>query len=161
MPDIVSYAGDKRLFQDWQLLRVMIRREYTPVSHYVTRPGLIVWGGFETYVSSVAKPRLPGVFVPAVSSHLEQLTNDVRIEQAVGSFGESELCALLAAMLDEQCMGTSGNLEHTGRINLFYAPLGVVGVRRIRDADSWGIAVYKRNDGNWYPGVRVFAPQAK
>lgn len=127
--------------------------------YFKTRPGLYVFSDFPERILSKAEPVEAGTEYKIVSYKTVIDAKDELIESALPEkhlFSESEVCAIIADLINKQPKGEDGVLLNDGYWNLFYTPAFVVGVHWYGDA--WRVYAWNRVDGAWSSGSRVFSP---
>jgi hypothetical protein len=135
---------------------------HTPWTHYQTRSGLHVWGDFAERIVAEAMPIAAGTGYRLATSDLIRRAADEEIEAELPKyhvFDESAICAIVANLISKQPKGRIGDLEHTGKVNLLYAPTCAVHVYWNAEDGSWRVGTWDRGDSQgWAAGARVFFP---
>lgn len=124
---------------------------------FKSREGLWVSGSFKERILNQAKDA--GVDMTLTSFKLIKDSTDEQIEAALPEkhiFTESEVCAVIAALIEGQPKGEKGILLNDGWYNLFYTE-GCV-VRVDWSVDEWNVNTWDRDGGTWSAGFRVFSP---
>lgn len=132
-----------------------------PGAYFNTRTGLYVWDNFRERV-------LPGVGVTKKGNSfkltnydLVQGSSDEAIEASLPKkhlFSNSDVCAIVATLIDSQKNGEPGPMITTGYTNLFYTDQCVVYVRWSAGDRGWHVDAWRRGDVRWLAGRRVFSP---
>lgn len=134
---------------------------HNPDAYYRNRSGLYVWDDFRSRVVTKAKPVEKGMAIDAEVYELGRDATDKEIEDALPKnhlFDESTLCAIVAELVDKQPGGKAGDLENTGRVNLFYTSSCVVFVYWSASVAGWYVSTWHRDGRRWRAGRRVFSP---
>jgi hypothetical protein len=135
-----------------------------PDTYFRTRSGLWVSDDFRSRIGAKAKGF--GADTPFIIN-INEISQegggatDKEIEGALPAkylLDESEICAIIETMISEQSGGKEGNLEHTGKANLFYTSSCVVGVLWGADVVEWDVLTWDRDGDRWDAGGRVFFP---
>lgn len=138
-------------------IKVVIPPTYDPKEFFKNRDGLYVWSSFSDTVLKKAKSAT--VSPLSISSHdLLKTSYDKDIEVELPKdhiFSETNVCAIIAGLIEKQPKGKEGTLLSNGYANIFYTKSRVVGVHWYDggwDVVDWG----REND--WGSGYRVFSP---
>ena len=137
-----------------------LSQPHDPDAFYRTRSGLYVWKDFRDRIVANAKLVPTGTTYQLAVFELKVWDTDEQIEAVLPEhhlFNESALCAIVAEMVLNQRNGEPGDLEHTGRANLFYTACCIVSVHWSADYREWNVYTWKRV-GGWHAGRRVFSP---
>lgn len=134
--------------------------KFNPSAFFKTRPGLYVWSSFSERVLAKAKSTVKSKSFSVDSYKLLKYSTDAEIESDLSekhTFTETEVCALIAALIQQQPKGEEGVLDSKRyNWNLFYTPTFVVVV--CWRGDGWGVDGWRRDDDGWSDGRRVFSP---
>lgn len=133
-------------------------KEFDPQEFFKNGDGLYVYSDFKERILSKAE-KVPSLEKALTSYALTKNANDAAIESDLPKdhfFSESEVCAIVADLIDKQPKGEEGVLLNNGYANLFYTPSFVVGVRW--DGAEWGVYTWHRDAYGWDANDRVFAP---
>lgn len=131
-----------------------------PKEFYQDREGLFVFTSFKERVADKAEKVSPNEF-PISSFNLAQSANDEEIEKALPAehlFSESEVCAVIATLIEKQPKGEEGTLLNDGSWNLFYTKDCVVSVDWYSFSGEWYVYAWDRDDYAWRQDYRVFSP---
>lgn len=107
----------------------------------------------------LAKPTDAGASFVVSSFRLRDTLDDEAIEFALPTqhlFGETELSAVVAGLIDLQPNAESGKLCNDGSDNLFYADPGVIDVYAATD-QRWWVHSWPRGKNKWPAGSQVFS----
>lgn len=140
---------------------ITITKTYTPAEFFKNRKGLYIWSGFSNNIVEKAKPIEFGAEFKLSSSDLIERATDEEIELFLPKehiFSESEICAIVAELIENQPNGEEGTLTNTGYANLFYTSSRVVSVDWRADFGLWHVSDWRRDDVSWDEGTRVFSP---
>ena len=142
---------------------VVLAEPHDPDPYYRTRSGLWVLGDYRNRIVSKAKPLATGTTFAVDISEIgaENGATDKEIEGALPKqhlFDESAICAIVASMITKQMGGTVGDLENTGKVNLFYTLSCVVRVVWGAGSAEWNVYTWYRDGRRWRAGRRVFSP---
>lgn len=137
---------------------VEVPKGYQPKEFLKDREGLYVWNSFidnilENTTSTVQKS------FKISSFSLKKSATDEEIEDGLPKkhlFSETEVCAIIAGLIEKQPKGEDGPLQNNGYWNLFYTKSRVVGV--YWDGDRWLVRDWYRDDDAWHEDKRVFSP---
>ena len=128
-----------------------------PKEFFKDRKGLYVWSSFEENILTKAESSDPKEF-KLNSFTLLTRASDEKIEKALGDnhmFSETDVCAILASLIEKQPNGEEGILLNTGYANLFYTSDRVVGVRW--RGGGWFVGGWRRRGYAWHGVGRVFS----
>ena len=131
-----------------------------PDTYYRDRPGLYVWDDYRSRVVAKARRATVGTPFNIGSADLLKAATDEEIEAALPVnhlFDESEICAIVEAMIAAQSNGEAGELLNNGCANLFYLSSCVVGVGWYSGGRYWYVDTWRRDDRGWGAGYRVFS----
>ncbi len=131
-----------------------------PKEFYQDRKGLFVFSSFKERVADKAEKVSSNEF-PISSFDLAKSASDEEIEKALPAehlFSESDVCAVIAALIEKQPEGEKGALLNDGNWNLFYTKNCVVSVLWRSFRGGWGVRAWGRRGGDWGRGRRVFSP---
>lgn len=134
--------------------------EFNPEDFFKTRDGLYIWSGFNEILKKAEKV-LAGTEFHVSSLKLVEDANDATIESTLPSqhiFSESDVCAVIAELVQTQSKGEDGLLLNNGYANIFYTPTLVVDVSWSGFSGSWGVGAWSRRGHSWFGGYRVFSP---
>jgi hypothetical protein len=144
-------------------ITVALTNPHDPGAFYQTRAGLYVHRDFRDRIVRQARPTQSASPVTLKRFVLDRDALDRDIEAELGPnhlhlFTTSELCWIVAEMIGKQEDGTAGDLDNTGKANLFYTPSWVVSVywsARGREwhVRTWGLDVYHA----WDAGDSAFS----
>lgn len=126
---------------------------------FKSRKGLWVSSDFKTRILEKAAEK--GIDMPVASYKLVKDATDEEIEAALPKkhiFSESEVCTVIAGLIENQPKGEKGILLNDGWYNLFYTPSFVVLVRWRSDDGEWRVCAWGRVGGDWGADCRVFYP---
>lgn len=135
--------------------------KFSPKEDFVTHEGVYVSAGFRSRVLEDAEAVEAGHAYVIASFDLKSPANDAAIESALLEkhiFYNTEVCAVVADLIEKQPRGEEGVLIVTGRANLFYTPAFVVGVGWRAGHGGWRVNAWERDGDAWYAGGRVFSP---
>lgn len=140
-------------------IAIITEKVCEPSEFFIDRKGLFVYGSFKELVLKDAKTGKSGTGYSLESFDLVRNSTDEMIELALENkniFSETDVCAILAHLIDAQPDGKEGYLLVNGYRNLFYTPSAVVSVcwRGV----AWRVFAWQRGDGAWCEGRRVFSP---
>jgi hypothetical protein len=132
-------------------------KAHDPKKFFVDRKGLYVWSSFVDNI--VAKAKTKEVADLALTSYnLEESALDEKIEATFTKghlFSETDVCAVIASLIEQQPNGEEGVLLTNGYANIFYTKSHVVRVRWF--GSDWDVYGWCRF-GEWLAGCRVFSP---
>ena len=134
-------------------------KKFDPTEFFKNREGLYVWGSFKDSILNKSKAVKKESEFKISSYDLVKSGNDEEIEKELPEkhlFSETDVCALIASLIEKQPKGEEGTLQNNGYANLFYTSSHVVDVYW-RDGE-WFVRVCYRNDDRWFGGSRVFTP---
>lgn len=140
-------------------IAVVNKEKHVPSEYFKTRKGLFVWSSFKESILDKAKDTKAGAKFSLASFTLSKRANDEEIEKSLPKkhlFKETNVCAIVANLIEKQSKGEEGVLLNNGYANLFYTSFLVVFVRW--DGDEWDVDDWGRGGGAWGGGRRVFAP---
>lgn len=132
-------------------------KKLDPKKFFKTKKGLWVSDSFQERI--IPKAETAAIDMAVASYRLSKYANDAQIEKELPKehlFSESEVCAVIAALIAKQKKGEEGTLLNTGYWNLFYTPAFVVGVDW--GGGVWDVSAWGRVDGAWDDDGRVFSP---
>ena len=137
----------------------IVSTKHDPQAFFKKRKGLYVWDSFADNILPHAKTTKKGAMFDVASFELPEDMTDAQIEAALPKehiFSETDVCAIVAHLIEAQPNGEEGPLLTNGYANLFYTPSRVV------DA-YWlgGVGVvlgWSRDGDGWGRGRRVFSP---
>lgn len=141
-------------------ITVKVPKNYDPIEFLKTRTGLYAWSGFSEYVLKKAKSATLTSFNVS-SFDLITRAYDKEIEKELPKkhvFTETEVCSVIAGLIEKQSKGESGPLLNTGYANIFYTRSRVVGVYWYSGGGGWYVLDWLRVDDSWIAGRRVFSP---
>jgi hypothetical protein len=139
---------------------VTLTKPHDPAAFYRTRSGLYVYGDFRSRVGAKAKPVESAAALTLRRFTLARDASDADIEAGMGEnheFTEAEVCWVIAEMIAKQQNGEAGDLDNTGKANLFYTPSCLVLVYWFADGREWGVDTWSRGDGDWGAGDSAFS----
>lgn len=145
----------KEITKDAQI----VSKAHDPKKYFQDRKGLYVYSGFTERILSNAKKTKAGTEFKVSSFELVEPASDETIEGVLGDnhiFSETDVCAIISSLIDEQPNGEEGTLLKNGYANLFYTPSRVVSVDW--DGDEWSVGAWDRGGIEWFGGWRVFSP---
>lgn len=140
-------------------IKVTTADKFDPAAFFVKRDGLYVFNDFTERIVSKAKKMKAAVEFPLVASDLTKPANDEAIESELPKehiFSETDVCAIIASLIEMQPKGEKGILATDYNWNLFYTPAFVVFV--VWGGGVWRVGAWERGDGAWGAGGRVFSP---
>lgn len=141
-------------------IEVKLPKKYEPTEFFKNRDGLYVWNSFKDNVLEKAKAATVNSFSLS-SFDLTKDAYDKEIEKELPKkhiFTETEVCAVIAGLIEKQSKGEEGTLLNTGYANIFYTKSLVVGVGWDSGYGRWHVFDWDRGDGSWREGFRVFSP---
>lgn len=139
-------------------IKVEIPLKYNLIEFFVNRKGLYVWNNFKDNVLKKANAVTKTEF-DISSLNLTEDANNEKIENSLPKdhlFSETEVCAIIAGLIEKQPDGEEGTLLNNGYVNLFYTTSHVVLVRW--NGVAWNVDGWRRVDDGWLSGYRVFSP---
>lgn len=139
-------------------IALKVSKDFDPKEYFKDRAGLSVWSSFEERILSKASAIKKGASFNIESFKLLAYANDKKIEADLPKkhiFSESDVCAIIAKLIDKQPEGKKGVLD-TDYWNLFYTPSFVVHVGWC--GSDWGVYAWYRLECGWVAGTRVFSP---
>ncbi len=140
---------------------------HAPAQYYQTRAGLYVWDDFINRIVAAAKQvelkdtvKFPRYSLVRDASGDDIATAALKISRQT-VFTASEFCPILAAMIEKQKSGGTGDLLNDGRANLFLVEgvggtVCIVSVRWGSGSARWGVHAWLLGSG-WDPGYRFFS----
>ncbi len=134
------------------------KEEHIPSEFFKDGPGLFIWNSFKENIVRKAKSTKAGAEMNISSFDLKKDSTDEEIEKSLPEkhiFSETEVCAVIAELIENQPKGKKGILQNTGYANLFYTPSRVVLV--YWRGSRWFVGAWNRGF-DWYVGLRVFSP---
>lgn len=141
-----------------KVIEIKIDKNHIPKDFFETGKGLYVWSNFKDNVLSKAEETKSGVEFKIASFELVKTVYDKEIEKDLPKehiFSETEVCAVVASLIEKQSEGQEGILLNNGYANIFYTTSRVVLVYWY--GGGWGVYGWLRV-GLWCAGSRVFAP---
>lgn len=141
-------------------IEVKILKKYNPQEFLKTRKGLYVWSSFPSNVSDKAKA-ITKTTLKISSFDLITRSYDKDIEKELPKkhiFTETDVCAVIAGLIEKQSKGEEGVLLNNGYANIFYTKSHVVLVYWNSGGGEWYVRGWDRGDGSWSGGRRVFSP---
>lgn len=138
---------------------VQVEAGFKPSSFFKDRDGLYVFSSFADRILTTAKDVKKQGTYPIASYELTKAATDEEIEMGLPkkhTFTESEVCAIIASLIEKQPKGEKGVLLNDGWWNLFYTPAFVVYVRW--SVDGWCVYSWPRGGYLWFGSFRVFSP---
>ena len=142
-------------------IEVKIEKGFDPKGYFKTRKGLWVSGSFAEKILSAAETTKDAGQFSLASFKLLKYSTDKEIEAELPKnhlFSETEVCAVIASLLEKQPKGKDGVLINDGNWNLFYTPAFVVSVTWSADDSEWIVYCWHRGGHGWRDGSRVFSP---
>lgn len=141
--------------------KVLIKtlKEFDPKEYFKDKDNLFVWSDFSERISSKAPIVATEQEINVVSFKLLERATDEEIEKSLPEkhiFSESEVCAIVAGLIDKQPKGEDGLLENNGYANLFYIASFVV--RVYWRGSRWYVHTWGRGGNRWLAERRVFSP---
>lgn len=141
-------------------IEVKLPKKYEPTEFFKNRDGLYVWNSFKDNVLEKAKAATVNSFSLS-SFDLTKDTYDKEMEKELPKkhiFTETEVCAVIAGLIEKQSKGEEGTLLNNGYANIFYTKSRVVCVGWDSDVGEWGVLGWNRDGPSWREGLRVFSP---
>ena len=138
---------------------VKISEKHIPSEFFQNRKGLYIWSSFTNNISDKAEETEAGKEFKISSFELTKDLTDEEIEKELPKehlFSETDVCAIIAGLIEKQPKGEEGTLLNTGYANLFYTSSRVVCVHC--RGGGWFVFVWERDDDEWLEGGRVFSP---
>lgn len=139
-------------------IKVGLKEKHVPNEYFKDRKGLFVYSSFEDNILNKAEPTKADAEFKLKSFDLEKRSTDEEIEKDLGDkhiFSETDVCAVIAGLIEKQANGEEGILKNDGYANLFYTSSHVVGVGW--NGGGWGVSAWFRGS-RWDGGTRVFTP---
>jgi hypothetical protein len=139
---------------------VALAKPHDPAAFYQRSPGLYVYDEYRRYIVEEAKPTQSASPITLRRFVLDRDASDEDIEAELGPnhvFTESEVCWIVAELTGKQEGGAVGDLDNTGKVNLFYTLSWVVGVRWGADGRGWRVDAWGRGGRGWRAGGSVFS----
>ncbi len=139
-------------------IQVEMGKDLMPTDFFKDRKGLSISYYFNNNISSKAKETKKGTKFSLNSFNLKKDSTDEEIEKDLPKkhiFSETEVCAIIAELIENKSEGKDGPLLDNGYVNLFYTPSRVVSV--IWVVGVWGVFDWGRGS-RWSQGRRVFSP---
>jgi hypothetical protein len=140
---------------------VALTNPHDPAAFYQTRTGLYLNNqGYRDRIVRKAKSTQSAPPVTLRRFVLERKANDQEIEVQLGPnhvFSETEVCWIVAEMIGKQEGSAAGDLDNTGKFNLFYTPSWVVDVEGSVGGREWFVTTWRRDGRAWYAGNSVFS----
>lgn len=140
-------------------IAITLKDAHDPKEFFKDRPGLYVWGSFISNIVDKAKGKKKDTKYAVSSFELTKNANDAEIEENLPKkhlFSETDVCAIVADLIEKQPKGEEGSLLNNGYANLFYTSSRVVNVDW--RGDRWHVGGWGRDDRTWDEGGRVFSP---
>lgn len=140
-------------------IKVELKEKFIPSEFFQDRKGLYVWNSFKNYIVDKAKESKKGFKSDISSFTLLKIATDEEIEKELPKkhlFSETEVCAIVASLIEKQSKGEDGPLQNNGYWNLFYTRSRVV--RVYWRGDGWSVYAWGRDDKTWGGDTRVFSP---
>lgn len=144
-------------------IEVKVKKGLDPKKYFKDRDGLFVWSSFTERIVNKAEKTKEAKTFQLDSFKLLKTSTDETIEKELPEthiFSETEVCGIVAALIENQSKGETGALDNTGYSNLFYTPSFVVHVGWDSRGGVWGVRAYGRG-GGWRGGDRVFSPASE
>lgn len=138
---------------------VVIAEKFVPSEFFKDRKGLFVGYGFQENILSKAGQTEEKAQFTIASFDLKENASDKKIEESLPEkhiFSETDVCAIVAALIEKQPKGEEGVLLNSGYANFFYTPSLVVDVRWLDG--RWYVRGWYRGDRGWDAGRRAFSP---
>lgn len=128
---------------------------------FKTGDGIYVWSSFVGKILPKAKKSAAKELELSSWQLLEDSYNKT-IESAFGEgkhlFSETEVCAIIATLIEKQKGGKKGLLLNDESWNLFYTKSFVVCVSWRSVVGRWVVDAWSRGGSRWDGGLRVFSP---
>lgn len=143
-------------------IKISLKDKHTPKTFFKDREGLYVWDSFTDNILPKAKLTKADTKFSISSFDLVKSATDEEIENTLLKghiFSETDVCAIIAGLIEKQPKGEKGTLLSNGYINLFYTPSRIVLVSW--GGSRWGVGTWGRGDGAWDSGYRVFSPASE
>lgn len=141
-------------------IKLITSEKHFPKEFFQNRKGLYVWNSFFDNIVKNAKTTEANYDFGYLSSFdFKKYTTDEQTEKALPKkhiFSETEVCAVIANLIEKQPKGEEGVLQNNGYFNLFYTPSHVVGV--CWSGDEWDVGGWSRDFLSWDEGRRIFSP---
>lgn len=137
---------------------IKLLEKHDPKEFFKERTGLWIWSSFINNVVEKAKSTKSGATFKISSFDLVESATDEEIEKDFPKkhlFTETEVCAIIASLIEKQSKGEAGTLLNNGYANLFYTKSRVVGVDW--DGSRWDVIGWYRGGLAWHEGDRVFS----
>lgn len=137
-----------------------VAKSFDPKKYFKDGKDLWVSSSFEERIRDKAPTVATAQSFELSSFILLKNSSDKDIEAALPEkhiFSESEVCAVVAALIDKQPKGKEGTLLNNGYANLFYTSSFVVSVVWYSDSGRWSVISWDR-DYSWGADGRVFSP---
>lgn len=141
-------------------IEVKLPKKYEPTEFFKNRDGLYAWNSFKENVLEKAKAATVNSFSLS-SFDLTKDAYDKEIEKELPKkhiFTETEVCAVIAGLIEKQSKGEEGTLLNTGYANIFYTKSHVVSVYWRSVFGEWCVGGWRRDGHSWFEGFRVFSP---
>jgi hypothetical protein len=143
-------------------LQILVQNN--PDAYFRTRTGLWVSNDFRSHI--VAKAQWYPAGTSSIVVNVDEISQedgaaDKEIEGALPTrhlFDETDVCAIVETMISKQPNGMEGDLENTGKVNLFYTSSYVVRVGWRAVNVRWYVETWRRDESRWDTGGRVFSP---
>lgn len=142
-------------------IKIEASKKLVPKEFFVDRKGLYVSSSFESYIIEKAEPTKKESSFEVSSFELLKSSSDEKIEGSLPNdhlFSETDVCAIIASLIEKQPEGQEGTLLNNGYANLFYTFSHVVGVFWSFVDGEWRVFAWRRGGRGWVDGLRVFSP---
>lgn len=139
---------------------VALSKPHDPAAFYQRSAGLYVYDDYRRYIVEETKPTQSASPITLRRFVLDRDASDEDIAAELGPnhvFTESEVCWIVAELIGKQEGGGAGDLDSTGKANLFYTLSWVVYVRWGAVDREWLVGTWRRDDADWYAGVSAFS----
>lgn len=139
-------------------VEVKVTENHSPKEFFKDRKGLYVWNSFINNIVENAKETKAGKEFKLDSFELLKTAWDEEIEKDLPKkhiFSETDVCAIIASLIEKQPKREEGTLLNNGYLNIFYTPSLVVFV--YWDDGEWFVRDWLRGY-YWAGGSRVFSP---
>lgn len=139
-------------------IKITLTKDIIPSEFFQDRKGLYVWNSFRDTVLVKAKETKAKAQFSLCSFDLLKTSFDKDIEKELPKkhlFSETDVCAIIAGLIEKQPKGEKGTLQNSGYANIFYTKSRVVRVGW--SFGGWRVLDWHRVD-DWYAGDRVFSP---
>lgn len=142
-------------------ISLKVPKEFKPKDFFISRKGLYVFSSFESNILVKAESIKKGSAFEISSFELIKTADDKKIEDSLSKdhiFSETDVCAIIASLIEKQPKGEEGILLNNGYANLFYTHSRVVHVFWNAGFGEWLVYVWFRDGYSWLVGHRVFSP---